>query len=221
MASVTRKTQSSRARRREEIQARLLDAVEQMLADGESYTEVSVERLVQHADISRSTFYVYFEDKGDLLRAWFAQITGLLEGAAGDWWSLEGDISRADVHAALDRITRAYRPHAALMAAVYDAATYDLAVRDEVRGMIDFNTAGLRKHIRTGQQAGWVATNLPAAETAAWLTWMAERGFHRMLRDAADEDVAGVVDAYTDVVWNALYRFAPNRADGAAAARAA
>src|SRR4051794_34010288 len=68
MPSVTRKSQSSRAERRDNIRRRLLAVLENLLDKGENFTEVSVERLVSEAGISRSTFYVYFEDKGDLLR---------------------------------------------------------------------------------------------------------------------------------------------------------
>jgi hypothetical protein len=34
---------------------------------------------------------------------------------------------------------------------------------------------------------------------------MAERGFHLMLRQASDGEVGALIDAYTDVIWNALY----------------
>jgi len=82
--SVTRKkTQGSRAERRDQIRHALLDAVEQLLEEGESFTELSVERLVSRAQISRSTFYVYFEDKGDLLSAWLTEIISELTAAAG------------------------------------------------------------------------------------------------------------------------------------------
>ena len=45
-------------------------------------SELTIERLCSQAAVSRSTFYVYFEDKGDLLRAWFSDIT--VELAATD-----------------------------------------------------------------------------------------------------------------------------------------
>ena len=211
MPSVTRRAQSGRAHRRGEIRDRLLAVVERILADGGSYTEISVERLVSEAEISRSTFYVYFEDKGDLLRAWFAEIQEQLKAAADDWWALDGNATRESLHAALSRIVLTYRPHTTLMAALYDAAAYDAAVRDAVGAMMGRNTAGLRAHIKRGQKEGWIAPGLPAGETASWLTWMAERGQHQMVRGASDAEVARLIDAYTGVVWHALYAHAPGR----------
>jgi TetR/AcrR family transcriptional regulator, ethionamide resistance regulator len=218
MPSVTRKTQASRAERRDLIKARLLAAVESLLAEGENFTELSVERLVSLAGVSRSTFYVYFEDKGELIRAWLTEIISELDVAAQGWWSLGGEgegkgggtVSWDEVRVALNRVVLVYRPHTTLMAAAFDAAAYDPAVRDQVDAMMQRNIAGLRKHIRVGQASGSVDATLPAAQTAAWLTWMAERVLHRLIRDARDDELARLVDAYTSIVWNTLYAGAAN-----------
>jgi AcrR family transcriptional regulator len=209
MPSVTRKSQSSRSERRDEARRRLLGVVEKLLEDGESFTEISVERLVSEAGMSRSTFYVYFEDKGDLLRAWFAEITAELSDAASGWLTLGADATRDDLRAALERVVKTYHPHTTLMAATYDAAAYDSSVRELVEGMMDGNVAGLRKHIKTGQAGGFVDPSLPAAQTAAWLTWMAERGLHQLVRTASPAELEKLIDAYTGIVWNTLY--APTR----------
>src|SRR5437588_6853684 len=205
MPSVTRRSHSSRAQRREDVRDRLLAVVEELLGQGESYTELSVERLVSDAGISRSTFYVYFEDKGDLLRSWFTEIEAELEDAARDWWALDAGSRREDLRAALDSVVKAYRPHTMLMAAMYDAAAYDAGVRRLVEGMMGANIAGLRKHIRAGQRDGFVDPGLPPQQTAQWLTWMAERGLHQLVRQAGDAELERLIDAYTAIVWNTLY----------------
>ncbi|MDO9409372.1 TetR/AcrR family transcriptional regulator [Patulibacter sp.] len=205
MPSVTRKTQSNRSRRRDALRRELLVAIEELVSDGESFTEISVERLVSKTGISRSTFYVYFEDKGELLRAWFQDIRSQVDDAVGGWWALDGDASRDDLRRALSTVVTAYRPHIPLMAAAADAAAYDPAVREEFEELVQRNTAGLRRHIQDGQKAGAVAPNLLPAETAAWLTWMAERGFHQLVRDASDEDLERLVESYTDIIWSTLY----------------
>src|SRR3954449_6809724 len=110
MPSVTRRRPGDRASRRDEVRARLLAVVERLLAEGESFTEISVERMVAEAGMARSTFYVYFTDKGDLLRAWFARITDELRAAATGWWELHPPLGFHDVRAALATIVAAYRP---------------------------------------------------------------------------------------------------------------
>ncbi len=216
MPSVTRKSHGNRAQRRDEVRRRLLAVVEQLLTDGESYAEISVERLVSEANLSRSTFYVYFEDKGDLLRAWFRQVIEELEEAAVHWWSLDETASKDDLRDALARVVNAYRPHTTLMAALYDMSSYDANVRDQVTTMMSRNIAGLRRHIQRGQRQGWIDPKLLSNETASWLTWMAERGQHQMVRLADDTEVEALIGAYTDVIWNTLYAFAPSRNGGRA-----
>src|SRR4051794_10992972 len=101
MTSVTRRRSAHREVRRDETRARLLEVVERLLADGDTFTEISVERMVAEAGMARSTFYVYFTDKGDLLRSWFAEITDELRAAAAGWWDLQPPVAFADVRTAL------------------------------------------------------------------------------------------------------------------------
>lgn len=207
MPSVTRRSHGNRAQRRDDVRRRLLAVVAELLRGGESYAEISVERLVSEAGLSRSTFYVYFEDKGDLLRAWFEQVIEELEAAATAWWKLDGSATRADLRGALGQIVVAYRPHTTLMAALFDLSAYDVGVREQVHAMMARNVAGLRRHIQRGQKQGWIDPGLLPAETAQWLTWMAERGLHQMVRPADDGELTRLIVAYTDIVWNTLYEF--------------
>ena len=205
MPSVTRKSQTTRAARRAELRQRLLEVVERLLAQGESFTEMSVEQLVSEAGLSRSTFYVYFEDKGDLLRAWLGDIINQVAESSQQWYSLSTDATRADLRRALRHVVETYAPHTTLMAAVLDASTYDASVREGVTEIMNRNVAGLRHHIREGQKAGFVDPKLLPQETAEWLAWMAERGFHQLIRTAKGKQLERLVDAYTDIVWNTLY----------------
>lgn len=209
MPSVTRKSQSSRSRRRDEARAKLLEVVEQLLEEGEGFTEISVERLVAAAGMSRSTFYVYFEDKGDLLRAWFGEIIAELTTAIDGWWQLGPESTKQDLRKILDTVVQTYRPHTTLMAATYDAAAYDANVRELVETMMDGNLAALVKHIKAGQKAGFIDESLLPTETAAWLVWMEERGLHQLVRGAEGPHLERLIDAYTDIFWNTLY--APTR----------
>jgi len=205
MTSVTRKTHNSRAERRDELRRRLLTAVEQLLNEGDSYTELSVERLVNEAGISRSTFYVYFEDKGDLLRALMEDVIGQIVASAQQWWDLPPDATRADVHDALRHLIDTYRPHRVLMSAVVDASSYDAKVREQFSGIMQIVTAEVTGHIESGRESGFVRSDIDPEPTAAWLTWMAERGLQQLCGPAHGDDLDEISDALTAVVWNTLY----------------
>src|SRR6516225_2261443 len=46
-----------------------VSVVENLVENGVRYADLSVEAIITAGGISRSTFYVYFDDKGDLLVA--------------------------------------------------------------------------------------------------------------------------------------------------------
>lgn len=209
MPSVTRKAQSNRAARRDELRGQLLEVVERLIEEGESFTEISVERIAAEAGISRATFYVYFADKGDMLSAWFADIGAEVAVGASGWWGMGPQSTREDLRRAIEITVEAYRPHIELMAASFHAAVYDAAVRELTDALMESNVASLREHMIAGQKAGFVDPTIPAADVAVWLLWMAERGFHVIMRGGDDVDVQRQIDAYTAIVWNTLYAPAP------------
>lgn len=195
----------TRARRREEARARLLEVVERRLRDGETFADIKVGEIVAEARLSRTTFYVYFEDKADLLRAWYDDVSGTIMDAAKAWWALGPTADRDDLREALSGIVAAYRPHPELMAATHEAIGYDRGVRQSVNAAMEAYIAGLAAHIEKGQVAGFVDPDLPPHDTAYWLQWMAERGLHRMVRNESSTRTDALLDAYTRIVWNTLY----------------
>jgi AcrR family transcriptional regulator len=208
MAPPSRGSRPSRTDRRAAIGERLLVAAERMLADGEPYAEISVERLSRKAELTRTTFYVYFEDKADLLHSWLERIEADIGIGVTGWWELSENVEWDDLRAVLHRILSTYRPHLHLMSAVYDAALFDRALDLGLQAIVRRTSDGLRRHIEHGQQQGWVDPALLPAETAAWLAWMIQRG-QRRLTTADDQQFEREVDAYTDIFWNVLY--APTR----------
>lgn len=211
MPSVTRTASSDRNARRRRIVDLLLTKVEEMLEAGESYADISVERLITAAGISRSTFYVYFEDKGVLLLALAEDVVSQLVGAAGTWWELPDDADRPTFERALSEIVATYGRHASMWGALVDAAAWDPRVRESFRDVVDSSAKGLEKHIRDGQRAGAVRAGLDPKRTAAWLTWMTERGLYQLMPGATAAEVAKLGRAQADIVWFTLYEGTPTR----------
>jgi AcrR family transcriptional regulator len=194
----------TRAGRRAAARTRLLEVVERRLRDGETFADIKVGEIVAEAELSRTTFYVYFEDKADLLRTWYGEVAITMLEAAQVWWDLDASAEQGDLRSALAGIIAAYRPHPELMAATHEAIGYDHGVRRAVDDAMERYIAGLAAHIERGQLAGFVDRSLPPHETAYWLQWMAERGLHRMVRTESAR-VDSLLDAYALIVWNTLY----------------
>ncbi|GBE65056.1 TetR family transcriptional regulator [Mycobacterium sp. MFM001] len=205
MPSVTRKPQAKRQERREQIERRLLDATERLMRDGASFTELSVDRLATEAGMSRASFYVYFEDKGDLLRRLAGQVFGDLADAAERWWSVASRRDPDDVRAAISGIIANYRRHQPLLVALNEMAGYDALVGAAYRDQLDRISGRVTRVIEDGQADGSIRHTLPATTTAKTLTWMVERTCQQNLPGAPHEYDAELAGALTEIIWGALY----------------
>jgi TetR/AcrR family transcriptional regulator, ethionamide resistance regulator len=183
---------------------RLLPAVERLLEHA-TYPELTVEQMVAEADISRSTFYNYFEDKGDLLRALTRDVMSTITDATRTWWMLPPDASKQELRAALAHLFQVYDPHAALMRAVAESLSHDQRVREEFLEYMTASAKDTANYIRDGQRAGAFRASLDASWAAEWLVWMFERGLSWFGGPLANDEPEGTVDAVTELVWKALH----------------
>ena len=208
MASVTRaprRPQAKRQERREQIERQLLDATDRLMADGTSFTELSVDRLATEAGISRASFYIYFEDKGDLLRRLARQVFGDLTEDAAQWWTVAGRRDPADIRTAMTRIIASYRRHQPVLIALNEMAGYDAAVGETYRELLTGIGEQFAGVIAAGQADGSIRATLPAATTASSLVWMVERVCQQNLPSrpsSYDDELAGTL---TEIIRGALY----------------
>jgi TetR/AcrR family transcriptional regulator, ethionamide resistance regulator len=207
--SITRKPQAKRQERREQIERQLLDATERLMADGASFTELSVDRLATEAGISRASFYIYFQDKGDLLSRLTGQVFADLANAAELWWSVSRRRDPADVRAAMDGLVASYRRHQPLLVALSEMAAYDPQVGTTYREILTAIAGRLAAVIEEGQADGFIRPELSAATAASTLTWMAERTCQQNLPGRPESYDAEMAATLTQIVWGALYLESP------------
>lgn len=182
-------------------------AITALVSDGERFTELSVERLVAEAGMARSTFYVYFEDKGALLRAIGAStLQGFYEGAR-PWFDNRGEVTHEDVKVAMRGILDSFHENEIVMAAVAETAVYDTEVGEMYREHVEDFVTSLRKLIQRGQKAGTIR-DVNAAESAAALTWMIERTTLQRGPGAGPKQLDAIATGLADVIWGSLYRTA-------------
>ncbi|OBK17973.1 TetR/AcrR family transcriptional regulator [Mycobacterium asiaticum] len=209
MPSVTRNPQAKRQERRQDMERRLLDATERLMRDGASFTELSVDRLATAAGISRATFYIYFEDKGHLLRCLAVQVFTDLADDGERWWGVAGRHDPADVQAAMAGIVASYRRHEPVLTALNEMAAYDPVTAATYREILTAISRRLTRVIVDGQADGVIRRELPADITASALTWMVERACQQNLPthpNEADPEYDELLAAtLAEIVWGALY----------------
>lgn len=182
-----------------------MGVVEQLVENGATYADLSVEAIITAGGISRSTFYVYFADKGDLLVAMAQDVIGDLVATGSSWWDLPVEATKADLHKALRVPIDTYRTHRTILGTVAETAAYDGRVREQQQSLIDQVAESLAAYVADAQRAGAADSELDARRTAQWIIWMIERGLYQFVGAADDDEVERLLDALTDIIWRVIY----------------
>ncbi|MFA6576641.1 MAG: TetR/AcrR family transcriptional regulator [Nocardioides sp.] len=204
MARPAKPLQPTRDERRLVLARYFIDAVSPMLAGGESYSDISVERLITTVDVSRSTFYSYFDDKADLLRAMGEDVTQDLAEAGSHWFELGLPADREALRAALRPLFDTYRRHQMILRSITDAASYDAGIRSLHAALVARAGAGLQDHLER-LAAERPEPELDVQRTAVWLVWMLERGLYQVVAPAGPDEVERLLGALVELVWRCLY----------------
>jgi AcrR family transcriptional regulator len=204
-----------RQQRRSQLRDSCMAVIEESLAQGLRYDEISVERLVDAVGISRTTFYAYFADKTDVVRSAVLELADAFAGLVHDLRLLGHDAERDQLNRLIKQLVDGYRTTRVSLGALYDAAASDAAVRAAIAAAVAEAADQLRLGLQERQVAGVADPDIAAAETCAWLSWMVERTLYQMVRDADDAETGHVAETLTDIIWLSIFA-APTAARDAA-----
>lgn len=180
-----------------------MQAIEQLLTDGHSYTELSVEQIAARAGISRTAFYFYFNDKRQVLMRLVEGVSQLFYDQADRWWSGSRPDDPGELREVLSNVLKMYGEHAAVLTAIVDAASYDDEITAFWQGLMERFIDATRDYIETEQKAGR-GGNLEPASAAFVVVWMTERAWYQHLTRPTVSD-EGLIDALTEAVWSTVH----------------
>jgi TetR/AcrR family transcriptional regulator, ethionamide resistance regulator len=190
--------------KRAAVQAAVLRATEDLLAEGASYADLKVERIARQAGISRTAFYFYFRDKRDLLEQLTEEVNAALYAQADIWWSGSGDPG-AELREALASVATVYGEHDVLLRAIVEVSTYDADVARLWRSVLGRFVDATTRRIEAEAAAGRAVVAQPQA-TAFALCWMTERTLYQQLVQELTISVPELVDALAAIWARAIYR---------------
>lgn len=189
--------------KRARVQADVLQAMEDLLTEGETYGDLNVERLAGRAGISRTSFYFYFRDKREVLERLTVTVADQLYAAADVWWSATG--VRQDVlRTAIENISNLFTQHGPLLRAIVEVGTYEREVAEHWRGLIGRFIDATEQRIVAEQAAG-NAPDYPAGPTAFALVWGVERTFYQQFVQESAYTTAELVEALSSAWLRTIY----------------
>jgi AcrR family transcriptional regulator len=202
--SITRPRRN--AERREEIEQNLLRAVEALLAEGWSFTELSVQRIAEEAGIPRSTFYLHFPDKAQLLMRLTGRVYDEVFGETLAWWTGDHRDGPDGMTRALEGVITRYRLHFPVLRAVTEVAGYEPAVGAFYRSRILEFAAGMEARLRLAHEAGQLRPDVDIPATTQIMCWSTERSItEHILGDPEGARDHRLAEALARVQWLTMY----------------
>jgi AcrR family transcriptional regulator len=206
VASGKRQTSERRRQKRDANTAKFLAGVEALLAEGNSYTDLSMDQITQAAGVPRSTLYYYYRDKAELLLAISETAIAEIEEASRGAGELDPNLSRAEFVKTVRGALNTWRPHVPITTALAELAAYNPDVELRFRAAWAVIEDRIADHIREGQAVGRIRKRLKPADTAAWLVWMLERGMSQVIgREQDDKRIKQLIDAVAEILYTTLY----------------
>ena len=205
MSKQARRRLPNRAARRNDTLAALAAASAASYADEDesNFTNLTVDRLARRAGISRASFYIYFEDKAELVRSWHRDLDEQANTALAQWWPT-GPPTPSALRRILAQLADIYRENRAVLSAIQEMTPHDPLLRQARTDSFTTMREALHQHIARGQQEGWSPHDLQPDTTATWIASMLERVLQHVV--PARPDATSLLDTGADIIWRTLYQ---------------
>lgn len=185
----------------EDVEPAVFAAVDRLLEQGRSFTDITAGAIADEAGITRAAFYGAYGDTTALALRMLDVRTAEVVRVATAW--IEQGGGRAELATMMRRMVGGFRQHAALLRTRQELGGSDARVRGfwfaRIEGVADVLAHRLRRQVREG------ATLDPVA-TASWIAWGTERALtiHIQTRSAASDDA--VAEGIAGAIWGAMHQ---------------
>ena len=199
-----RRPRRSTADGRRDVRATLLEATERLLAE-RALGELAVADILKEAEVSRATFYFYFESKHAILAALLERIVDDLHGATLPYFERGETPPEQALRDAHRGLLALWREHAVVMRASLENWQAVPELRDAWGAIIARFTAAAAAQIKRDREASVAQPGPDAARLAGALIAMNERCVYYAVANGDPDDDAALVDTLTYVWMAAIY----------------
>jgi TetR/AcrR family transcriptional regulator, ethionamide resistance regulator len=159
---------------------RLLSAaMERKMADGATFASLTINSLCEDAGVSRSSFYVHFKDKSDLIVYLLQQVAAEMLEGAGPWFENTEAATRDDAARSVRNIVQTFERHRAVVRAAIEASGYDEKIGTIYKQIVS-RLLRVHRHVLTRAHMAKKTRPDVSLEVADVLLWMVERCSYQM-----------------------------------------
>lgn len=200
----TRSRAAVRARRAE-IETAALEVVRRHLAEGRSFSEISFQGIAKELGVPRSTLYMQFRDKTELLMRMSELALDEVYAAAAAWFVFDHRTGpEGAMRAGLETLAK-FREHRDIALAVIEVTTYDPELAEHWYGHITDFVDRAAAALQPMQDSGDIAADVDLRALSLALVCMVEQTATVHVRHGDPADDERVAAAVGRAVWLAIY----------------
>jgi TetR/AcrR family transcriptional regulator, ethionamide resistance regulator len=194
-----------------DVREAILDATEYLLAQ-QRFDELSVADILSSAQVSRASFYFYFESKyavlGDLVRRAVKQA----QTVAQPWVEEDAESPEHTLRQGTSQGLQLWTKHAPVLRAIVENWRSDERLAALWMEMMEGFTTAATHRIEHDRATGRAPiTDVDAFTLASTLTWMSERIYYlAAIGHPAFRDEQQVINVLTDVWLSVIYNGPPS-----------
>lgn len=208
MPSITRKARTSTDRRA--VEKRILSSANDLLKGGTTFTELSIGAIANAAGVARSTFYVHFADKTDLLKQLVAEAAEDLFAVASEWLGTNEIDGPARLAAMLRQFLSISRRKSHIYSAVMEAMAYDSDVDELWNDQLGELTTQLKVMLSVAAENGNLADEVNLDHLAEIAAWSIERNVSRQVLHAHPSSDSAFAESMGRALWLMFFGDAGN-----------
>jgi AcrR family transcriptional regulator len=193
------------------VELAILDATEQLLAE-RRFDELTVADILSAADVSRATFYFYFESKYAVLADLVRRAVAVGHEAAQPWLGHAADGPPVkEIRSGIADGARLWAGKAPVLRAIVENWRSDPGLTEVWTQLMESYTRSTAERIAHDRESGLArATRVDSRTLAATLTWLGERVYYlAAIGHAPFDDEDRLVDALTEIWLAAVYNGPP------------
>ncbi len=194
----------TREQKRQKKANELLEASKRLLDKGLAISELTVDNLRTEAGMARSTFYVYFEDKTDLIRVLMNQLFNETLEPVEHWWNIVERGCRQELNDTLHEAGKALYEHRSTYRLIEESAHSAPHLKETINQYHNTTIALAQQAVEKAKAQAIIRDDV-TPEMVESLHWMVNAVLTGQSVTDDKESLERYSASLTEIMWRTLF----------------